>query len=189
VRVACTDFHSPFSGSPVQFFSDSPITRGCLTPPAIAARAEATAPRHGRFASWKVYRRTLNIRGSNLRVLLPASHSCNAPLIRAVLGRLAAGAGPLERLIMAKEELLQFEGLVVEALPDARFRVQLDAGHEIVAYTAGKMKRNRIKTLAGDRVTVEMSPYDLEKGRLIFRHKDERAGASRAPVRRTFVRR
>src|SRR5262252_2538879 len=76
---------------------------------------------------------------------------------------------------MAKEELLEFEGLVTEILPDARYRVQLDSGHVIVAYTAGKMKKNRIKTLAGDRVTVEMSPYDLEKGRLIFRHKDERA--------------
>ena len=81
---------------------------------------------------------------------------------------------------MAKEELIQFEGLVTEILPDARYRVQLDAGHEIVAYTAGKMKKNRIKTLAGDRVTIEMSPYDLEKGRLIFRHKDERAGAAPA---------
>ena len=50
--------------------------------------------------------------------------------------------------------------------------MQLDNGHEVIAYTAGKMKKNRIKTLAGDRVTVEMSPYDLEKGRLIFRHKD-----------------
>ncbi len=60
---------------------------------------------------------------------------------------------------MAKEELIQFEGLVTEILPDARYRVQLDAGHEIVAYTAGKMKKNRIKTLAGDRVTIEMSPY------------------------------
>ena len=90
---------------------------------------------------------------------------------------------------MAKEDLLQFEGLVIEALPDARFRVQLDAGHEIVAYTAGRMKKNRIKTLAGDRVTVEMSPYDLQKGRLIFRHKNERARASRSPVRRPFVRR
>ena len=79
---------------------------------------------------------------------------------------------------MAKEELIQFEGLVTEILPDARYRVQLDAGHEIVAYTAGKMKKNRIKTLAGDRVTVEMSPYDLEKGRLIFRHKDERPGGA-----------
>jgi translation initiation factor IF-1 len=83
---------------------------------------------------------------------------------------------------MAKEELIQFEGLVTEILPDARYRVQLDAGHEIVAYTAGKMKKNRIKTLAGDRVTIEMSPYDLEKGRLIFRHKDERpnTGAPRS---------
>ena len=77
---------------------------------------------------------------------------------------------------MAKEELIQFEGLVTEILPDARYRVQLDAGHEIVAYTAGKMKKNRIKTLAGDRGTIEMSPYDLEKGRLIFRHKDEGPG-------------
>ncbi|MEY9277827.1 hypothetical protein ABIE90_007724 [Bradyrhizobium diazoefficiens] len=55
--------------------------------------------------------------------------------------------------------------------------------HEIVAYTAGKMKKNRIKTLAGDRVTVEMSPYDLEKGRLIFRHKDERPATSGGPPR------
>jgi len=82
---------------------------------------------------------------------------------------------------MAKEELIQFEGLVTEILPDARYRVQLDTGHEIVAYTAGKMKKNRIKTLAGDRVTVEMSPYDLEKGRLIFRHKDERASSAPRP--------
>jgi translation initiation factor IF-1 len=90
---------------------------------------------------------------------------------------------------MAKEELLEFEGLVTEILPDARFRVQLENGHSIVAYTAGKMKRFRIKTLAGDRVTVEMSPYDLEKGRLIYRHKDERPGTtpgrpSRPPPRR-----
>src|SRR3979490_1851051 len=82
---------------------------------------------------------------------------------------------------MAKEELIQFEGLVTEILPDARYRVQLDAGHEIVAYTAGKMKKNRIKTLAGDRVTIEMSPYDLEKGRLIFRHKDERPSTRASP--------
>src|SRR3981081_4147568 len=82
---------------------------------------------------------------------------------------------------MAKEELIQFEGLVTEILPDARYRVQLDAGHEIVAYTAGKMKKNRIKTLAGDRVTIEMSPYDLEKGRLIFRHKDERPSPGAPP--------
>ena len=91
---------------------------------------------------------------------------------------------------MAKEELMEFEGSVSEVLPDARFRVKLDNGHEMIAYTAGKMKKNRIKTLAGDRVTVEMSPYDLEKGRLIFRHKDERAAsANRPPQRQQFRRR
>src|ERR1700753_1934745 len=90
---------------------------------------------------------------------------------------------------MAKEELIQLEGLVTEILPDARYRVQLDAGQVIIAYTAGKMKKNRIKTLAGDRVTVEMSPYDLEKGRLVFRHKDERSSGPRPPVRGGQVRR
>jgi translation initiation factor IF-1 len=91
---------------------------------------------------------------------------------------------------VAKEELLQFEGLVTEILPDARYRIELDNGHQLVAYTAGRMKKNRIKTLAGDRVTVEVSPYDLEKGRLVFRHKDERAGsAPRPPQRQQFRRR
>ncbi len=65
--------------------------------------------------------------------------------------------------------------MVEEVLPDARFRVKLDTGHVIIAYTAGKMKKNRIKTLAGDRVTVEMTPYDLDKGRITFRHKDSNA--------------
>ena len=83
-----------------------------------------------------------------------------------------------------KEELIEFEGLVMEILPDARFRIQLDAGHKIVVYTAGKMKKHRIKTLAGDRVTVEMSPYDLEKGRLIFRHKDSGASSGPRPPQR-----
>jgi translation initiation factor IF-1 len=88
-----------------------------------------------------------------------------------------------------KEDLLQFEGLVTEILPDARYRIQLDNGHLLVAYTAGRMKKNRIKTLAGDRVTVEISPYDLEKGRVIFRHKDERAGSASRPQRQQFRRR
>lgn len=90
---------------------------------------------------------------------------------------------------MAKEELIELEGLVTEILPDARYRVALDSGHQIIAYTAGKMKKNRIKTLAGDRVTVEMSPYDLEKGRLIFRHKDERSSTTRRPPPRQPLRR
>jgi len=90
---------------------------------------------------------------------------------------------------MAKEELIQLEGRVTELLPDARYRVELDNGHSIVAYTAGRMKKNRIKTLAGDRVTVEMSPYDLDKGRVVFRHKDERASAIPRPPQRPQFRR
>ncbi|MCH8685682.1 translation initiation factor IF-1 [Pedomonas mirosovicensis] len=90
---------------------------------------------------------------------------------------------------MAKEEMIPFEGVVLEVLPDARFRVQLESGHIIIAYTAGKMKKNRIKTLAGDRVTVEMSPYDLEKGRLIYRHKDSGAPMGPRPPMRGGQRR
>jgi translation initiation factor IF-1 len=104
----------------------------------------------------------------------------------------ARNAGPDNRKDhnVPKEELLEFEGLVTELLPDARFRITLDNGHQLVAYTAGRMKKNRIKTLAGDRVIVEVSPYDLEKGRLIYRHKDERAGtAPRPPQRNQFRRR
>ncbi len=89
---------------------------------------------------------------------------------------------------MAKEELLEFEGVVVDVLPDARFRVKLDNDHEIIAYTAGRMKKHRIRTLVGDRVTIEMTPYDLDKGRVIYRHKDERASTGQAP-RRTYRRR
>lgn len=84
---------------------------------------------------------------------------------------------------MAKEELLEFDGVATEVLPDGNFRVQLDNGHEILAYAGGKMRKFRIKTLAGDRVTVEMSAYDLTKGRITFRHKDERPSAA-APKRR-----
>ena len=90
---------------------------------------------------------------------------------------------------MAKEDLLEFEGIVMELLPDARFRVRLDNGHETLAYSSGKMKKNRIKVLAGDRVTVEMTPYDLTKGRVTFRHKDERAPTTRPPPRQQFRRR
>ncbi len=82
---------------------------------------------------------------------------------------------------MAKEEVLEFEGVVSEVLPDARCRVMLDNGHEVVAYTSGRMKKNRIRILAGDRVTVEMTPYDLTKGRINFRHKDTRAPVPSGP--------
>ena len=71
---------------------------------------------------------------------------------------------------MAKEDLIEMNGVVDEVLPDARFRVTLDNGHNLVAYTAGKMRKYRIRILAGDKVTLELSPYDLSKGRITFRH-------------------
>ncbi|MFZ1415671.1 MAG: translation initiation factor IF-1 [Defluviicoccus sp.] len=72
---------------------------------------------------------------------------------------------------MAKEEVLEFNGVVTELLPNAMFRVRLDNNHEILAHTAGKMRKNRIRVLAGDKVSVEMTPYDLTKGRITFRFK------------------
>ncbi|MCE2492835.1 MAG: translation initiation factor IF-1 [Alphaproteobacteria bacterium] len=72
---------------------------------------------------------------------------------------------------MAKEELLEFPGVVRELLPNAMFRVKLENGHEVLAHTAGKMRKHRIRVLAGDKVLVEMTPYDLTKGRITFRYK------------------
>jgi translation initiation factor IF-1 len=72
---------------------------------------------------------------------------------------------------MAKEDLIEFGGMVAELLPNAMFRVKLDNGHEILAHTSGRMRKNRIRVLAGDRVNVEMTPYDLSKGRITVRHK------------------
>ena len=83
---------------------------------------------------------------------------------------------------MAKEELVEFEGIVNEVLPNTVFRVQVDNGPEITAYASGKMRKHRIRILAGDRVTLEMSPYDLSKGRISFRHKDERAAPASSPM-------
>lgn len=75
---------------------------------------------------------------------------------------------------MAKEELLEMQGCVTEVLPDSRFRVGLENGHELIAYTSGKMRQHRIRILAGDKVSVEMSPYDFSKGRITFRHIEKR---------------
>lgn len=86
---------------------------------------------------------------------------------------------------MAKEELIEMRGVVNEVLPDSRFRVTLDNGHELVAYAGGKMRKNHIRVLAGDNVSLELSPYDLSKGRITFRHLPGRpAGASAAPPQR-----
>ena len=84
---------------------------------------------------------------------------------------------------MAKEELIEMQGKVTEVLPDSRFRVTLDNAHELIAYTSGKMRKNHIRILAGDKVSLEMSPYDLTKGRVTFRHIEGRGPS--AP-RRTF---
>ena len=75
------------------------------------------------------------------------------------------------RDIMAKEELLEMRGQVVELLPNAMFRVRLENDHEILGHTAGKMRKNRIRVLVGDEVLVELTPYDLTKGRITYRFK------------------
>lgn len=82
---------------------------------------------------------------------------------------------------MAKEELIEMNGSVDEVLPDSRYRVTLENGHQLVAYTSGKMRKHHIRILAGDKVSLELSPYDLSKGRITFRHIE---GRGPAPQRR-----
>ena len=83
---------------------------------------------------------------------------------------------------MAKEELIEMNGVVNEVLPDSRFRVTLENGHQLIAYTSGKMKKHHIRILAGDKVSLELSPYDLTKSRITFRHI-ERTGYTPPPRR------
>jgi translation initiation factor IF-1 len=94
----------------------------------------------------------------------------------------------LEIAPMAKEELLEFDGTVTEVLPDGNYRVTLDNEHQLLAYMSGKMRKFRIRTGVGDRVVVEVSPYDLTRGRINFRHKSDRPTAA-APARRPNFRR
>jgi len=82
---------------------------------------------------------------------------------------------------MAKEELIEMHGVVDEVLPDSRFRVTLENGHELIAYAGGKMRKNHIRVLAGDNVSLELSPYDLTKGRITFRHLERRGPAPTTP--------
>ena len=82
------------------------------------------------------------------------------------------------------ERRVMLEGVVVEVLPDSRYKVTLDNGHTLIAYAGGKMRKHHIRILAGDRVSLELSPYDLSKGRITFRHLDSSRGPS-APRRRT----
>jgi translation initiation factor IF-1 len=75
-----------------------------------------------------------------------------------------------------KDDKIAVEGMVVEALPATQFRVKLDTGHEVLAYLSGKMRKYYIRILLGDRVRVELSPYDLTRGRIVYRHKKSRSG-------------
>lgn len=84
---------------------------------------------------------------------------------------------------MAKEDLIEMQGKVEEVLPDSRFRITLDNGHSLVAYTSGRMRKHHIRILAGDKVSLELSPYDLSKGRITFRHIETRGGGA-GPARR-----
>jgi translation initiation factor IF-1 len=86
---------------------------------------------------------------------------------------------------MAKEETIEMEGIVNEVMPDTRFRVGLENGHTVVAYMSGKMRKHHIRILVGDKVSLEMTPYDLDKGRITFRHKDVQP-ASAPPPRRQY---
>ncbi|HYD60946.1 MAG TPA: translation initiation factor IF-1 [Noviherbaspirillum sp.] len=85
---------------------------------------------------------------------------------------------------MAKEELIEMSGSVTEVLPDSRFRVDLDNGHQLIAYSSGKMRKNHIRILAGDKVSIELSPYDLSKGRITFRHIENRSASPARQLRR-----
>lgn len=85
---------------------------------------------------------------------------------------------------MAKEELIEMNGVVEEVLPDSRFRVTLENGHSLIAYTAGKMRKHHIRILAGDKVSLEISPYDMTKGRIFFRMIEGRPAAANTPPRR-----
>jgi translation initiation factor IF-1 len=87
---------------------------------------------------------------------------------------------------MAKEELIEMNGQVTEVLPELRFRVDLENGHKLIAYASGKMKKNHIRIIAGDKVTLEMSPYDLNKGRITFRHIEKRGPAPQGQQHRRY---
>ena len=87
---------------------------------------------------------------------------------------------------MAKEAVLEMNGVVAEVLPDARYRVTLDNGHELTAYSAGKMRKHHIRIIQGDKVSLEVSPYDLSKGRITFRHIETRGTAVASPARRRY---
>ena len=99
-----------------------------------------------------------------------ANPRCGLPLRNGKAGYQIGGAGPFVEAPLSKEAI-EIEGTVTEVLPNATFRVELENGHEILAYLSGKMRQNYIRVLEGDRVKVELSPYDLTRGRVTYRYK------------------
>jgi translation initiation factor IF-1 len=104
--------------------------------------------------------------------LLPREEPQGTSLFRSrTICKRVAGLGAILFGVATKEEKLEMEGEVVEAFPNGMFKIKLDAGQEVLGYTAGKMRRFRIKIFPGDRVKIELSPYDLTKGRIVYRFK------------------
>jgi translation initiation factor IF-1 len=85
--------------------------------------------------------------------------------------------------------MIEMNGIVDEVMPDTRFRVALENGHSVIAYASGKMRKHRVRILAGDKVSLELTPYDITKGRITFRHKDERPAPAPTNRRPTYGRR
>jgi translation initiation factor IF-1 len=134
--------------------------QSATTATVAGAAASVAAGRESRRADGGSIGRSYASRQSS-RVLLPLGRR----------GILAGTAGRGGESIATKEEKLELEGEVVEAFPNGMFKVNLDSGHEVLGYTAGKMRRYRIKIFPGDRVKVELSPYDLTRGRIVYRHR------------------
>ncbi len=86
---------------------------------------------------------------------------------------------------MAKEDQIEMEGTVVETLPNTMFRVELENGHVVIAHISGKMRKNYIRILKGDKVTVQLTPYDLTKGRISFRSRDGKSSPDKTPAAST----
>lgn len=96
--------------------------------------------------------------------------------------RFRANKGPTDNSDMSKEDAIQIDGTVVKVLPATMYTVRLENGHEVLAHVSGKMRKNFIKITQGDKVTIEMSPYDLEKGRIVFRYKSPTQDQAAPPI-------
>jgi translation initiation factor IF-1 len=101
----------------------------------------------------------------------PSAAAPGGPRREVVSGSRRPAAVPLLRFGVPKNDAIEMDGTVVDALPNTQFKVKLDNGHELLAYTGGKMRKFRIRILLGDRVRVEMSPYDLTRGRISYRYR------------------